>query len=336
MVRAKTTTTKKTAPKRAPAKKAAPKRAPAKKAATKRAPAKKAATKRATKPKVEVPKIVRPRVITKESHSDYMDSVYEHFSFRRDQVAAFYDDKRCPNACLQYMNAILRELETMKTRVNRKLVAKRRNTGNHTNGALVAPVPLSKELCKFLGVPVGTELGRAEVNRAIAAYIHFDPDAKVDLSTPAKKAAYKNKLMWVKKLNKNGAVRNLQDDTKKSIIVPDAKLGALLNIKKYRKDVRAGRISFKRKNRETGEVEEVVQDSDEVNYSVLQHLLRVHFPKQEGKAPRRAARVEDDEVDEEIEEEDDDEEVDEDDEMEVEDLSEDIELEDLSEELESE
>jgi len=330
MVRAKTTTTRKAPVKKAAAKKAAPKRAPVKKTAGKRAPAKKVATKRATKPKVEVPKIVRPRVITKESHSDYMDSVYEHFSFRRDQVAAFYDDKRCPNACLQYMNAVLRELETMKTRVNRKLVAKRRTTGNHANGALVAPVALTKELCKFLGVPAGTELGRAEVNRAIAAYIHFDPEAKVDLSTPAKKAAYKNKLMWVKKLNKNGAVRNLQDEEKHSIIHPDAKLGALLNVKQYRKDVRAGRVVFKRKNRETGDVDEVVQDSDEINYSVLQHLLRVHFLSSKKKAPRR------DEEEDDLEEEDlsEDMEVEEDDVDEEED--DDIELEDLSEELESE
>src|SRR3989344_4946807 len=98
---------------------------------------KKAATKKTREAKPEVPKIVRPRVISKVSHEEYMDSVINHFSFRRDQVKEFYDNQKCPNACVQYMNAVLREFETMKKRVGRKLVAKRRNTGNHDNGALV-------------------------------------------------------------------------------------------------------------------------------------------------------------------------------------------------------
>lgn len=269
MARSKQTTAKQTVPKKTTTKKGGKKAK-----ATKKAPAK---AKKTTK--VEVAKISRPRVMNKQTFEEYMDSVIAHFEGRRDQVKEFYEDKKCPNACVQYQNAFLRELEIIKKRVSKKLVAKRRNTGNHNNGALVAPRPISKELAKFLGVPANKKLGRAEVNRAITAYIHFDPKKKVDTSTPAKKAAHKNKLKWVASLNPKGEARNLQDAENRSVINPDKKLSKLLGYDDYVKRVKKGKVVWNRKV--DGEQTKVVETDPKLNYSVLQHLLAKHFFKNE-------------------------------------------------------
>jgi len=264
MPRQKTTTTKKTQ-----AKKAAPKR--------KTAAKKKVAS---TRSSIDVPKISRPRVVTKESFEEWMDAAIQHFEARRDQIKDDYDNqKKTPNSHSLYMNAVLREFEAIKGRVGKKLVAKRRSTGSHSNGALVAPCRLSKKLTSFLGVPASTRLGRAEVNRAVTAYIAFDPEKKVDTSTPAKEAAYKNKLKWVKKLNKDGKVRNLQDAEDRSVIHPDSELADLLNYKQYKRDVKAGKIKFNKKDKKTGEVKKTKQTDAVLNYAVLQHLLAPHFLK---------------------------------------------------------
>jgi chromatin remodeling complex protein RSC6 len=213
-----------------------------------------------------------------ETFQEYMDSVTTLFEFRRDHLKTLYEEKKCPNSAVQYMNQALREFEIMKKRVGKKLVAKRR-TGGNTNGALVAPIPISEELTKFLGVKTGTRLGRSEVNRAITAYIQFNPDKKPVLDTPTREAAYKNKLMWVKKLNSDGKVRNLQDPSGKNVIIPDEALSKLLRYKDYVKAVKAGKVEFNHTDPKTRQVSKVVQKDPKLTYSVLQHLLRVHFLK---------------------------------------------------------
>lgn len=80
------------------------------------------------------------------------------------------------------------------------------------------PALISNELCDFLGQPNGTEMARTEVTKHLTAYIKSN---------------------------------NLQDNTNKRRINPDAKLSKLLN----------------------------VGPNDEVTYFNLQKYMKVHFPK---------------------------------------------------------
>lgn len=242
----------------------------------------------------EIPKIVHPRVINKVSFDEYMDSFINNIEYRRNVVKQLYEEKKCPNACVLHLNAVLKEVEAMKKRVGKRIITKRRNTGNHGRGALVAPCLISDELAKFLGVKSGTRMGRAEVNRAVTAYIHWDPETPVpeepEKSDPEyeekhrKVLNFKNKTQWAKKLNKDGKVRNLQDPETKSIILPDAALAKLLKYKEYQKAVKAGKIQFNQTDPETKEKRKVVREDDILTYSVLQHLLARHFIKDDSPA----------------------------------------------------
>ena len=80
------------------------------------------------------------------------------------------------------------------------------------------PALISTELCNFLGQPVGTEMARTEVTKHLTSYIKE---------------------------------HNLQDSENKRKILPDKKLGKLLNLSK----------------------------GDEVTYFNLQKYMKVHFPK---------------------------------------------------------
>lgn len=265
---------------------------------------------KAKKPKKvsDLPKIVRPRVFNKDSFEEYIDSFVTNVEYRRDVVKQLYDDKKCPNACVLHLNAILKEIGTMKKRVGKRIITKRRNNGNHERGALVAPRLISDELAKFLGVKPGTRMGRDEVNRAVTAYIHYDPAKKLaDPKTPEEEKSRKNKAMWVKKLNKDGKVRNLQDATKRSIIHPDAALSKLLKYKEYQKLFKKGEVVFNRTDKETGTVSKQAPVTDELNYSVLQHLLAPHFIKDDEpvETPEEPVADSDDEDASDVEEDDD-------------------------------
>ena len=80
------------------------------------------------------------------------------------------------------------------------------------------PSEISKSLCDFLGKPIGTEMARTEVTKYITQYIK---------------------------------THNLQNPENKRHIIPDAKLGNLLN----------------------------VQDNEVVTYFNLQKFMKHHFPK---------------------------------------------------------
>ena len=80
------------------------------------------------------------------------------------------------------------------------------------------PSEISKTLCDFLGKPIGTEMARTEVTKYITQYIKTN---------------------------------NLQNPENKRHIIPDAKLGHLLN----------------------------VQDNEVVTYFNLQKFMKHHFPK---------------------------------------------------------
>lgn len=107
-----------------------------------------------------------------------------------------------------------RELKTIQ-KLNSK---KKRKMGNRAPSGFVKPTKISLELSTFLGKPSGCEMARTEVTREINKYIRSN---------------------------------NLQDKTNGRKIIPDAKLTALLNLKK----------------------------TDELTYFNLQRYMSPHFEK---------------------------------------------------------
>merc|ERR1711990_66628 len=107
-----------------------------------------------------------------------------------------------------------RELKTIQ-KMNSK---KKRKMGNRAPSGFVKPTKISLELSTFLGKPSGCEMARTEVTREINKYIRSN---------------------------------NLQDKTNGRKIIPDAKLTALLNLKK----------------------------TDELTYFNLQRYMSPHFEK---------------------------------------------------------
>lgn len=64
---------------------------------------------------------------------------------------------------------VKKEYERVKKIVD-KTERKRANARSNLNG-FAKPVPVSDELCKFFGLPIGSELARIDITRKIVAYI---------------------------------------------------------------------------------------------------------------------------------------------------------------------
>ena len=149
--------------------------------------------------------------------------------------------------------------------------------------ALTRPVPLSVELCDFLGVSHDMMLSRASVNRAVTAYIWYN-DKLFDPET-MDPSAFVEKMLWADKLNPHR--HDLRDIHTPSIIVPDRKLSILLGYDEYKKRVANGEIKYNNRRflGADGKVEyrDVVETNDALTYAVLQKLLAKHYSPQRNK-----------------------------------------------------
>lgn len=105
---------------------------------------------------------------------------------------------------------------------------KKRKVGNRAPSGFVKPTKISEQLSTFLNKPSGIEMARTEVTREINKYIRSN---------------------------------NLQDKTNGRKIIPDAKLSALLNLKK----------------------------TDELTYFNLQKFMSPHFEKASDKVNATSA-----------------------------------------------
>ena len=255
---AKTTTTAKKVTKVAPKKgKAAPKA----KAAAKGKAARK------TPKKSNIPVITRPRGLTQETFEKYMSSAVSNAEYRLAELEAMHSEGKCPHKAVQHLKSMLKEYAYITKRIT-PLTKKKRKQVDKSNNILMKKVDVSPALAKFLKLKKGERVSRSVVNTAVTMYINIKDLKKV---APEKK-------MWIARMNPAGK-RCLQDESNGSIIHPDKALSALLDYPAYQKKVKAGKQMWRRKNKETEEMEYVVEEDDKLTYSVVQHLLAPHFPK---------------------------------------------------------
>lgn len=113
------------------------------------------------------------------------------------------------------LKAVTKEHEK-QSKIIEKVQKKRENARKSPSG-FAKPNKISDELCDFLGVPHGTEKSRTDVTRFINAYVKE---------------------------------HNLNNPANRRVILPDAKLKSILNVK----------------------------DGEEVTFFILQRLISHHFP----------------------------------------------------------
>ncbi len=138
------------------------------------------------------------------------------------------------------------------------------STRRQTASGITKPLPISKELAAFLKVDENTELCRVEATNGICVYARLKADEKRE-----------SMLRW-KHLNPGGK-RNLQNALIKKAITPDAALSKLLRYGQYKKDVAAGKVTIKSKDKETGKILNKIVTDDLMYYYVMQKLIGVHF-----------------------------------------------------------
>lgn len=236
--------------------------------------------------KSNIPVITRPRGLTHENFEKYMASISANLDYRLNELETLHSDGKCPHKAVQHLRSVQREYQYIAKRFA-PLTKRRRKQVDKTNNILMKKVNVSPKLAAFLKLKKGETVSRSECNTAITMYINIK-DLKV--VEPEKKK-------WVQRMNPGGK-RNLQDPENGSVIHPDKALADLLDYGTYQKLVKAGKKVWKRKDKETKEVHEVVEENDQLTYAVVQHLLAPHFLKGDVPATKVKAEVvsEDDEV----------------------------------------
>lgn len=200
---AKTATTPAAAPKKAAAP-ATPVAAPAV-ATESAAPAKKTATKAAA-PAAAEPVVAAPAAevaapaeggATEESNLSGTQLI---ISKMQTQIAELTSQLHASTGALKTLTTAMKSLEKEYAKERKELLKKaekhtRKTKSNRNPSGFAKSSPISDELADFLGMPKGSELARTEATRRINAYIKAN---------------------------------NLQNPDAKTIILPDAKLKALL------------------------------------------------------------------------------------------------------------
>ena len=177
--------------------------------------------------KVEVPVVVEP-VVEPAVEEQIAPSDVELFDYSS-EITELQTQLKAASAIIKdlivHANKLEKRLNKDKKVVDKKMKGKTRRTGDAKviNG-FSKPGPVSDELRKFLGMTSEDLIARTEVTKRITGYCKE---------------------------------HNLQNETDKRIILPDAKLRKLLNVSK----------------------------SDQLTYFNLQKYMKVHFPNKDGVYP---------------------------------------------------
>lgn len=208
-------------------------------------------------------KIRAPRKpVTIESHLEKYETLFKLLDAEIDRRARERENGT------RIFRSIRKNVKSMKKDVPKLANAKRRNTNRSTNktSGFILKCEITDELAKFMQVSKDDPPSRREITNAICMYACIKPGENRPQMTK-----------W-EHLNPGGK-RNLQDPNNKMAIIPDAVLSTLLGYDEYRKDVKAGKISKKVRNKTTGETKEVVVEDDALYYWVIQRLMKQHIVK---------------------------------------------------------
>jgi chromatin remodeling complex protein RSC6 len=185
--------------------------------------AKKAAEPKPVEVKTETVAVVAPAVV--EAATTTASAVVDDIEAAIAAKSAEFSSKLGQLASL--ISTLKSEFKTMEKNWTKELKAaqkisskKKRKSGNRAPSGFVKPALISDELAKFLEKPTGTQMARTDVTRQLNTYIRAN---------------------------------SLQDKENGRKINPDAKLQALLKLKK----------------------------TDELTYFNLQRYMSPHFPKAE-------------------------------------------------------
>jgi len=169
---------------------------------------------------------------------------------------------------LKNVKSALKLVKSVEAKLPKLVKKKQPRRVSSLNSGFKKPVDITDELAAFIKVEPGTQISRNEITQALCVYIHFDP------------ANPKEAIQRWKDLNKNGHrdLREVNEETHKTYIKPDAKLSKLLGYDTYVKDVKAGRVTKKRKLHKTDLVKtEMVEDDPSLHYYTIQKLIQKHI-----------------------------------------------------------
>ena len=204
----------------------------------------------------EQPKVGKKKQLTVSEYDNRFDDIL------KDLNEILTEKKKQSEKGTREIGRVIKQIEKMKKDLPAVIkLSKKKKTGAKTGAtpAFGRKSAISEPLRKFLNVPKGTMMTRAEVTSALTVYISWKDDETRE-----------NKLCW-KHLNPNK--RNLQDPENRSKIILDDTLTKLLNYKQYQADVKAGKVTATKTNKRTGEKEEYVVTDDTVKYPTLQRLI---------------------------------------------------------------
>ncbi len=147
-----------------------------------------------------VPQAVESKSASPASTEEESGSVSESFtafSARLNDVVKMMKD--LSTELKQLQKQVAKEQKTLSKSKGRKGKGKRQGGAPRSPSGFAKPCALSKDLCEFLGVDASTQLARTEVTKRVTSYVKE---------------------------------QNLQDQSNKKRILPDAKLQKLLNVPK--------------------------------------------------------------------------------------------------------
>jgi len=197
--------------------------------------------------------------VTLESYTAQLEDIVNSLNTEIEKL------KTSGNKGVKFLKSIRNSVLVAKKRAPKLAKQKRRKSPNAKSGFKI-PHNVSDELRSFLKLKKGDQISRVDTTRALTVYIHLKTDEKREAI-----------LKWAR-LNPEGK-RNLQSATDGTIILPDAKLKKLLRFDEYVKAVKAGKVMCRRKNKETKEVEERLQEDTNLHYYTIQKLIQHHFLK---------------------------------------------------------